>query len=586
MPIWNWKTFILLCAFRIANTFLVNSYFDPDEFWQIMEPAYCRVYNVKSLCPGLTWEWKRRAPESAINFLDRSMQGPARAYLSVLPTYIYFFILKASGMDSYWLISRGPMVLFAVTVAAPIDMAVYYAAGWLEPIKGSNQSGVAAWCLFCSLCSWFNGYTLVRTFANNQEAESVILAIALVAPELIGNRSARYALLRSCMAFLIGGFGVGIRFTSIAAFIPMGVLLALRHLTLLKRVCYLLVPCAFFGLAGLSFGMLVDRYFFGFWTLPFLGNFHFNVVLDYASLYGSHPMHWYFTIGVPALAGLLLPFLCFDFWELTNGRSSYGKQNLWIIVLSYVGIMSFNDHKEFRYILPVLPLFCLLVGSHVQALLSGSTWRARFLRLTFVGANLITLVYLGMFHQSGPILVNQKIVELVRKSQETTDVSIHYLTGACHSTPLHSSLHVPPFQFRTWSLDCSPDCRAGLNRVCETEEFVDNPAAFVDKAYFPCLNDENLCTANATRNGTPDFVVTFSSFVRDISAPLHLLGLQEVARFPDHINGARFGNWTLGSDFLAPNYRHFMIAGGMEISLEEMVLFARPCYIDDAIKCE
>ena len=36
--------------------------------------------------------------------------------------------------------------------------------------------------------------------------------------------------------------------------------------------------CAFFGFVGIFIGCLIDRYFYGFWAVPLLGNFHFNVI--------------------------------------------------------------------------------------------------------------------------------------------------------------------------------------------------------------------------------------------------------------------------------------------------------------------
>lgn len=42
---------------------------------------------------------------------------------------------------------------------------------------------------------------------------------------------------------------------------------------------HLFYTCAFFGLMGVLFSSILDWYFYGFWTVPFIGNFHFNVIL-------------------------------------------------------------------------------------------------------------------------------------------------------------------------------------------------------------------------------------------------------------------------------------------------------------------
>ena len=617
-----WLVFTIACVVRVLNVFLIQSYFDPDEFWQTMEPAYCQVFNGTYECPGYTWEWKRRPPSSANNIVEQSMLGPARTYLSVLPTYLFYELLKKYDLASFWLVSRGPMFLNALIVAAPLDLAVWYAARWLRSRrKGSDDNmSLASWCLFCSLASWFNAFTLVRTFANSQEALFLVLGIALMGPELLIDIDGRFNFIRGCLAFFLGGLSVSLRFTSVAAFVPMGLILASRRQSVASKMGYLFVPCAVFGVLGIAAALMVDREFFGFWTLPFLGNFHFNVILNYAGLYGTHPATWYFSTDVPVLAGLLLPFLFVSLLQLVRNKLSYGERNLWIITLSYLVILSGNKHKEFRYIQPVLPLFCLLASPYLRALCTGSnSWissrvRTRFFCSLFVLANMLVVLYLGLFHQTGPILVNRKIVasaQTVARSSSVDKFSIHYLTGACHSTPLHSQLHSPPLSFDTWTQDCSPDCRSDPDLECETELFSRDPAFFVEKTYFPCVGssdvaageeeegdqeddetekqgvpvqnnekvEECLVDSSISPRPEPDYVVTFSGFVPDIQPALETMGLKEVARFPHHVNGAKiFDDKVIGDENFASvsTYRHFTLLDDvLEVSLEEMVLFSK-----------
>lgn len=231
---------LLLLLFRIMNAMLVQSYFDPDEFWQTLEPAYCTVFRQGDACEGFTWEWKRRHPKmSSSNFIERSLWGPVRSYLSLVPTLLFYSLLKNFDCDSYWLVSKGPMILNSAMVAAPVDIAVWYIARWM-PESPSHSGTASRWSLFCSMVSWFNGYALVRTYANGQETLLLILAVALVSPELIGDRTdCRRVNLRSSLAFFLGGLSVTIRFTSLAAFIPMGLILAWRRTSIVDRVKYL-----------------------------------------------------------------------------------------------------------------------------------------------------------------------------------------------------------------------------------------------------------------------------------------------------------------------------------------------------------
>lgn len=85
--------------------------------------------------------------------------------------------------------------------------------------------------------------------------------------------------LRTAVAFLLGGVSVAVRFTSLAAFVPVGVLLALQKQVLNQLITFLAIPCALYGLVGIAMSLLVDRYFYGFWAVPFLGSLHFNIIL-------------------------------------------------------------------------------------------------------------------------------------------------------------------------------------------------------------------------------------------------------------------------------------------------------------------
>ena len=111
-----------------------------------------------------------------------------------------------------------------------------------------------------------------------------------------------------------------------------------------------------------------------------------------------------------------------------------------------------------------------------------------------------------------------------------------------------------------------------------------DPVGFLAKTYFPCnepsLGDDDeedtqqVCTSDTVI--PPDFVVTFSKYSEKIRPQLELLGLRPVARFLHHVNGAKYGDATMGTlDFYRPEYRHFRIIGGLEVSVDEMVLYSR-----------
>lgn len=72
---------------------------------------------------------------------------------------------------------------------------------------------------------------------------------------------------------------MSIRFTAIAAWIPIGLIISWKKKTWKDTFNYLVYTCALSGILGILFCTLIDWYFYGFWTIPFLGSFHFNVLL-------------------------------------------------------------------------------------------------------------------------------------------------------------------------------------------------------------------------------------------------------------------------------------------------------------------
>lgn len=526
-----WRLFLVLCCFRILNVFLIQSFFDPDEYWQMLEPAYCAVFRPEESwdCGGYTWEWKRRAGDDVTTFIGRSLHGPVRSYLSVVPVHLFYWIVKAAGVDFHWVIARGPMFLSAVTVAAPIDMAVWY-------ISDSR------WALFASLTSWFGCYSYVRTYANCQEALLLILALALM------QKNGHHIWQRCALAFFLGGLSVAMRFTSVASFVPLGLLLTIEQKPR-RKLPFLLGICTPFALLGVFVSAVVDRWFYGFWTIPFLGSFHFNAILGLSTLYGSHPWFWYLTAGLPVVTGLLYPFFLRETYRWISALAApfreRTRQQLWAIILTYVLMLSTSAHKEFRFLLPVLPLFCILLESRI-ALLMNRKWSVRL--FLWLIPNAIVTVYLGVIHQSGSIAVMADVVKsLSRSGQETA--SLHLLLP-CHSTPFRSHLHTRGGQvaMEVWHLECPPECR--MDGTCESDLFQENPGKFLAEQY-------------RTRE-KPDFVITSSHFEKAVTEELTL---SPMYRHLQTISGVRWGDTTVDSVTITVH--------GVDLLVEEMVVLAR-----------
>lgn len=366
--------FLCICIYRLLNAYIIQTQFDPDEYWQTLEPAYCLVFGSPSSdstislhassekeidasneedtigrrrqhgC-ALTWEWTRRyandnatmeAKTSSSSYIKQQMEqmihGPVRSYISILPTYWYYLTCRSIFNWAYhersnedelnnnklslinyifqfqnhikqiiqqnatYIISKGPVYLHAILIAAPTDLCI-----WLISKRIASTTSAATntkwpyWALLCSITSWFHGYALIRTYANSFETVCLVVGITLLGEELFNQNDQLLCRnrLQTKLAFIIGGLSACVRFTSLSAWIPIGCIISYRSgLLVINRQRYsyknmmhtLFGTCALFGMMGVIIGCCIDRFFYGFWAIPFLGNIHFNVILGKSSL--------------------------------------------------------------------------------------------------------------------------------------------------------------------------------------------------------------------------------------------------------------------------------------------------------------
>ena len=587
------KLYGIVCVYRIVNALFIHTQFDADEYWQCLEPAYCLAFsstadtdhtdNSTQYGCAYTWEWTRRFEDPGntiyqndhVNikaWLERALHGPVRSFVPVMPTYVLYVVARWLGLDTPWVIARGPLVVNAVLVAAPTDVATVYISRWIVRRKDTihtrtysvnvfgcmivllKMTEIEWWALLASITSWFNGYALVRTYSNSMEAMLLSVGIALLCPNLFSAESKRCS--RSCsvrpssaLAFVLGGLSVCVRFTAIAAWIPIGIVCSVRRRTIQERLMTFFGLCACFGFLGILLGVVLDRFFYGFWAVPFLGSFHFNVMQGNGSLYGTHHPLWYLFAGLPAICGILLPLFVASISKACTESKFSARRVVAIIVLFYVAPHSFSAHKEFRFMLPILHLICVLSAScitecyvpFVDKVAPGITAprrRVLFFYLPLFLLNYPHLLFLGSTHQAASIGINREIVKHIQametgissngqRSSKPREHSIHYLMG-CHSTPVYSHLHIRGARIRARALDCSPQCRADPNTLCEAELFQVDPFDFINSTY-------------ASRNLVPEFIAIFDESVRDerVQRALLAMGLTKVANISHEINELR-----------------------------------------------
>jgi phosphatidylinositol glycan class B len=221
------------------------------------------------------------------------------------------------------------------------------------------------------------------------------------------------------------------------------------------------------GLTVITAGTLLDTYFYGriiFTPLCFL---EANIMDSISAFYGTHPSYWYLTVGIPVVLGChLVPFLFGAFSALTQNRGSIEMVLVYVSVWT-VAILSLVPHKEFRFLLPLFPMFIYTESSFL------SRWSRKARRSTLwvvtVGmilANVALLGYFGLVHQRGTLDVMKVLTDT-----NTKNTNVLFLMP-CHSTPLYSHLHM---RIQVRFLTCEPDFTGNPHYRDEADVFYADP---------------------------------------------------------------------------------------------------------------
>uniref|UniRef100_A0A7C8YY08 Mannosyltransferase n=1 Tax=Opuntia streptacantha TaxID=393608 RepID=A0A7C8YY08_OPUST len=481
-----WKRIFYLClAFRILNSLLVQTYFNPDEHWQSLEVAHQLVFGYGHL----TWEWKKGI----------------RSYLHPFLFAFLYKVLAILHLDTPWLMMRAPRLF----------QSIFAAAGDLFLYKFSNVvfgNHVAWWTLFSYFTNWFVFFCLTRTLANS--LETVLTIVSLYYWPHMRASSGKDSGSSRKLALAIAALSCSVRPTSAVIWLYVGLI---ELFVASDRFRFIFLEVIPIGAVVLAFASAVDRMMYGSWVIVPLNFLKFNFLSPGGDYYGTHPFHWYFTQGFPVMIFTFLPFSVAGVIYSKNWKLS-GLIG-WVI-----GIYSILGHKEFRFVLPVLPIALMFSGYSLAALNTQelplgkskrstkvhTRWSLKLRLAVFflLVTNIPMGLYMSLVHQRGTEDVMYYLATEARSGEVR---SVLFLTP-CHATPYYSALHQNvPMRF----LDCTPSEQRGIPD--ESDRFMLDPVGFMSEF---------------VRNWTlPSHIVLFDSEERKLKDFLISENFREAKRF-------------------------------------------------------
>lgn len=267
----------------------------------------------------------------------------------------------------------------------------------------------------------------------------------------------------------------------------------------------------------LAFASVLDRMMYGSWVIVPFNFLKFNFLSSGGDYYGTHPWHWYFTQGFPVMVFTFLPFYVAGMIYSKNWK--LGGLIGWVIC-----VYSILGHKEFRFVLPVLPIALMFSGYSLAALNTEELPLGKSKRTTTVHkrwpvklrvvvffllvTNIPMGLYMSLVHQRG----TEDVVHYLATEAQNGEVRGVLFLTPCHATPYYSALHQNlPMRF----LDCSPSEQRGIPD--ESDRFLLDPLGFMSEF---------------VRNWSlPSHIVLFDSEERKLKDFLLSENFREVKRF-------------------------------------------------------
>ncbi|XP_033327163.2 phosphatidylinositol glycan anchor biosynthesis class B isoform X1 [Megalopta genalis] len=454
----KYKTLSLLILWRLSSTFLVQTAHVPDEYWQSLEVAHRLAFGYGYL----TWEWTLNV----------------RNYLYPFLMSVIYRILALASLDYVTILIMVPRMIQAILSA----YGEYRFYKWTQ-----NKRTMYSLCI-----NWYWYYCATRTLINTVETALTMIALSMF-PWRDGH-------IRNLNFLWIVGFLCTMRPTAAILWLPLCIYHFCTNwknkLTLIGQYSIIAIVCC-------TSSILLDSFFCNTLVVSPWEFFRVNVLYKIGDFYGTHHFLWYILCGLPVLLGLYYVVFFVCVWEIVKHPTYFHRQTVMLFTIVWtICVYSLLSHKEFRFLLPLLPMLIFICTSCTYRVDANST---RIERQIFVVLLLITNVvpgfYFSMIHQRGSLdVMNIMHKEITDTNDNKADIL--FLTP-CHATPLYSHLHV---NVSATILTCEPNFHHSKNYINEADTFFVNPARWLSHRY---SEKENVTI--------PSHVITFDNVSPEIS---------------------------------------------------------------------
>ncbi|BGP72901.1 glycosylphosphatidylinositol anchor biosynthesis [Rhodotorula toruloides] len=268
--------FLLALPLRLLSALLSRAFFQPDEYYQSLEPAYSLVFGPDAGAYE-TWEWRVRL-ESEGGWWEGG-KGGIRSPLGVVVSAGVYWVLKRAGWDhGEWMV-LAPRLAQAC-IAASMDVAFVRLS---SRILGPAYTNAA---LLTTLTSFFHFFTASRTLSNSTETALTAWALRYWPWDATSESNLPLSLGFAAIATVL-------RPSNAVVWVFLGGQLMWESSG--RRRWYIIRVAALIGLLASLFSFTLDTAFYRTPTFTPLRFLHTNVLRSISLFYGSNSYRSSFT---------------------------------------------------------------------------------------------------------------------------------------------------------------------------------------------------------------------------------------------------------------------------------------------------
>ncbi|OII77774.1 plasmid maintenance protein [Cryptosporidium andersoni] len=443
----QWFYFTLV-SFRIINSLLIKTTFNPDEYWQSLEVAYQIVFGYGFL----TWEWDHCiALRSIIYPLLFALIYKIFNIINISNTIFIIYIPRLFQAFFAFLTDIGT-AKFTFLLTSKLKIKIFEI-----PSTIYNMDLIA---LSLSIFSWFNFFCLCRTYSQTLECclniWSMYFLLLSILPEknLNINKNEFFTLILSSISVLIRHSSVIFWFL-IFFFYSIHIILKYSYC----RFYYFLLKSFIIVSISIIIMISADWWFYGKFVLPMINFFNFNLLGNPGVFFGNNSWHYYFLECPISLLLSYIPFFILGLYCILFNQNKKLKfiskfQAILLSIFLVIILLSFSSHKEYRFILPYFPFLIVTTTIGIYYCINryfSKKYNYSYIKiiiLIIIIFQLIPAIYFSLLHQRG----GESVIKVILSLPNISNSSIFFISQ-CHMYPFYSYIYKP---IQMGFFDCSP----------------------------------------------------------------------------------------------------------------------------------